>query len=357
MSNSDKVQVANPQLWASTNGYKLKPIGGNGYTVHHEEDGQVGGLLREDSGFTFIPAGEAAKRKVASQNKVFTAYDKVLGPETVVAPYPMAASTSNASMIVDVEGNEFTSNSFSLSLPSKFDGSMLRKGTDNFNLTPEQSGTGNSESVADCNTWLPWAAKEYNLSQDIRDYVLTPVPTFFSDIPNTNGDSVTIAELLKFNPESGQQGYKTFKGKPCFTEHDNGDWTRAQGIILDVFLRKIRGYGNGRFWKVVMLLAYDRTNCPELCENILAGVENAYSVGFRFKGYTCSICGHTLRQGGNMTPCSHTKPRQPTYKQPDGKLVYRQCHDITGFECSSVANPAFVSAIGTKVFDPRRVGF
>jgi len=206
----------------------------------------------------------------------------------------------------------------------------------------------------EANVWLPFAAKVYNLSPDIRDYVLVPVPVMNSDLPNTNGDSVTLKEMLKFNPELGMQAFKTFRGKPCHLEHDNRDYTKAKGIILDVFIRPIRRFGNGRYYKLVELMAYDRSKDPLLVNSILSGENNAYSVGFYYKSYTCSICGKTVGQTkfGSTSTCDHTFLRRRPYALPDGRLAYRQCHDIVGFETSVVADPAFKIAIGPHVMNP-----
>lgn len=206
-------------------------------------------------------------------------------------------------------------------------------------------------SNIEANMWLPAAAKKYKLSTDINDYVLVPVPVMFTDIPNTNGDSVTIQEFLDFNPYMGMQAFKTFRGKPCHLEHDNQDITKAKGVILDVFLRPIRKFGKGRYAKLVELMAYDRTKDPLLVNSILSGENNAYSVGFNFTSYSCSICGTKVGQGSMNTPCEHTFPRRPTYKDALGRLVYRQCQNIVGFETSVVANPAYISAIGPHVMN------
>lgn len=211
------------------------------------------------------------------------------------------------------------------------------------------------ESSAECNLWLPAAAKVYKISKNIRDYILAPVPVMFSDIPNTNGDAVTIQEMLRFDPDMGMQAFKTFRGQPCHREHANKVIEVAKGVILDVFLRPVKRYGNGRYYKLVLLMAYDRTKDPELVRQILAGEENAYSVGFYFKNYACSVCGAVVGQGLNSKPCSHTVPRRPTYKDTTGRLVYRQCGYIKGFECSSVFNPSYTVAIQNKLLDASAV--
>jgi hypothetical protein len=215
-----------------------------------------------------------------------------------------------------------------------------------------QLGT-TQEHMLESNLWLPFAAKEYCLSTDIKDYVLVPVPVMFTEIPNTNGDSVTLKEFLRFDTEMGMQAFKTFRGKGCYEEHANKDVTKAKGVILDVYLRPLKRFGNGKYFKLVELMAYDRTKDPLLVNSILKGENNAYSVGFYFKAYTCAVCGTRVEQGGN--PCNHTFPRRPTSRQPDGKLVYRQCHNITGFETSVVGNPSYVTAIGPHLMDARGV--
>jgi hypothetical protein len=198
--------------------------------------------------------------------------------------------------------------------------------------------------VIEANLWLPAAASVYKISPKLSDYVVVPVPVMFSDIPNTNGDSLTIQELLTFDPSLGMQAFKTFRGKPCHLEHANKIIEDAKGVILDVFLRPVKGFGGGRYWKLVMLMAFDRTKDPLLVNSLLTGENNAYSIGFYFQSYSCSICGHRCGKGGSNSPCEHTMPRKPTYDL-GGRLAYRQCHEIKGFETSIVASPAFVVAV------------
>ena len=129
----------------------------------------------------------------------------------------------------------------------------------------------------------------------------------------------------------------------------NKDPRKAKGVILDVFLRPLKKFGDGKYFKLVELMAYDRTKDPLLVNSILNGENNAYSVGFYFKSYTCSVCGQHVQQGAPA--CTHTFPRRPTLRNESGKLVYRQCHTITGFETSVVANPSYVVAVGPHLMD------
>lgn len=229
-------------------------------------------------------------------------------------------------------------------------------GSDPTELHANPDGQQRVESTTECSLWLPFAAECYHISKRLEDYILVPVPAIWSSIPNTNGDSVSIQEFLKFNPDHGMQAFKTFRGKPTFIEHANKDITQAKGVILDVFIRPVKNFGGSRYYKLVMLLAYDRSKDPMLVNSILTGENNAYSVGYYYKSYTCSICQrHVGQHERGPGPCEHTVPKKRTYLQEDGRLVYRHCHDIVGFECSSVASPAFISAVGPYVMNPALV--
>lgn len=196
----------------------------------------------------------------------------------------------------------------------------------------------------DAGFWLKFAAEHYHISPNLRDYIMVPVPTLITELPNTNGDCVTKEELLTFIPDQGKLAYKTWKGKICCEEHQNQDITKAKGVILDVYLKRLNGFGNNKHYKLIMLLAFDRTKDPALCNAILDGSINTYSVGMYFDSYSCSICGS--RVGKNYgSQCSHTKLKQPTYVSNGGKLAYRHMHSVLGFECSAVRDPAYSIAL------------
>jgi hypothetical protein len=199
----------------------------------------------------------------------------------------------------------------------------------------------------DADSWLPSAAPHYQLSKDIKDYVIVPVPAIMSDIPNTNGVAMAKQELLAFRPDSGRPSFKTWKGKPCFREHANQDISQAKGVILDSYCSPVRGYGKGLV-KVMMLAAYDRTKDPVLCNQILAGEENAYSMGAYFENYLCSVCASSKGR------CKHTDPRAPLKIDPVSKtLAYRNITGIEGFELSSVVSPAYIVAVSDYILGVR----
>lgn len=195
----------------------------------------------------------------------------------------------------------------------------------------------------DVNVWLSKAAEIYNTSKDIRDYVIVPVPVNITELPNTNGDGFSKAEWLRFNPDQGKLAFQTFKGKPTFIEHANKDYTKARGIIFDSHLSPLVGF-RGNHAVLSLLLAFDRTLEPERCRRILSGELNTYSKGTTYKAYECSICGRLVTPKARNF-CEHTAFNVPTRLDPrSGRLAYRNCLLLTGFECSSVDDPAFACA-------------
>ena len=204
----------------------------------------------------------------------------------------------------------------------------------------------------DVNAWLPAAAEHYNISPDIRDYVLHPAIVNITGLPNTNGDGFDLKDWLTFRPQFGQLAYKTFKGKPTFIEHANSDYRAAAGVMFDSQLHRLPQQFHKSHAKLVLLLAFDRSREPNLAKSILAGKHNTYSKGTWYKSYTCSICGETFT-GRSHNRCQHVGNR--VYRMPNGMLAYRRCHELEGFECSAVGSPAFVCASPDprSVMDPR----
>lgn len=196
----------------------------------------------------------------------------------------------------------------------------------------------------DFKSWLPYSAPHYQISPDPKDYVLVPVIIMPSDLPNRNGVAFPLSELVKFNPELGQQAYKTWKGKPTHWDHKNEDITKAYGVIIDSSLRKLVGFNEGRLWKVLAFLAFDRSKHPDTCQRILDGDVNSYSMGAWIANYTCSYCG------AEVGKCEHLQKNRPgEMYQKDNKLVFRNCQGIEGFETSGVDTPAYISAISDQV--------
>jgi hypothetical protein len=198
-----------------------------------------------------------------------------------------------------------------------------------------------SGSVAlDFGTWLPYSAPHYQISPNIEDHVITPVVVMPADIPNRNSVAFPLEELVKFHPTLGQQAFKTWRGKPTHHEHDNEDITKAYGVIPDAYLRKLTGFGQGAMWKVLLLLSFDRQKHPDVVRDILAGERNSYSMGAWVGSYRCSCCGAEVGE------CNHIRKEGHHHMyELNGQLVFKNCIDIEGFECSQVGTPAYISAI------------
>jgi len=198
------------------------------------------------------------------------------------------------------------------------------------------------EMLVETTKWLPAFAEQYNISADLRDYVMVPVVIMPSDLPNRNAQAFPYEELIKANVEVGRLAYQTWTAKPTFQDHQNSDHTKAKGIIFASVMRPIpRARGN--LWKVICLCGYDRSTQPVLANQILTGERNSYSMGAWSEHFICSICGavHNAKQPG----CDHINIKMPRLtKYDNGKLAYAQARNILGFEVSSVQTPAYFSA-------------
>lgn len=197
-----------------------------------------------------------------------------------------------------------------------------------------------NDALLDAPSWLPFAAERYNISPDIRDYVIMTVPIMPSDLPNRNNVAFPYSQLTAFNTDSGMIAYKTWKGKPMHVEHQNKDYTKAKGVILDSALRPMKGY-KGNLWKVLCLGAIDRTRDVVLANQIMTGERPCYSMGAFCNDYTCSICGASLAEKGG---CPHLMKGDPTYKMVDNKVACWNIFDMIGYELSNVASPAYLIA-------------
>lgn len=199
---------------------------------------------------------------------------------------------------------------------------------------------GASHIPLDFHSWLPFSAPVYQISPDPNDYILVPVIAMPSDLPNRNGAAFPLRELVRFNPEMGMQAYKTWKGKPTHLEHANEDITKAYGVIADSFMKPLIGWSDSKIWKLMFLLAFDRSKHADVADKIASGEYNSYSMGAWVGGHTCSYCN------AEVGKCNHLrKNKAGQMYELNGKMVFSNCHDIIGFECSSVGTPAFISAI------------
>ena len=227
---------------------------------------------------------------------------------------------------------------------SVYEASDLVKGGNIVNQQSTKPVSGDSlRTVVDAKEWLPFAAEVYEISPKLSDYIIVPVEIIRSDIPNRNGIAFPMEELMRFHPPPNAiQAYRTWIGQPTHYEHQNNTVNKlAKGVIISVAIRKMENV-MGDYIRLLHLLAFDRTKDPKLCQDILDRKRTGYSMGSSCETYTCPICNADMRNRGY---CDHidvrTKQSKSRMQIFGDKLAYCQSRGVRGFECSSVAIPAF----------------
>lgn len=214
--------------------------------------------------------------------------------------------------------------------------------------------TSHPEETLDYAKWLPFAAKKYKLSADIEDYVVVNTPMIPSDIPNRNGIAFPLYELVSFRPPPvNRMVYKAWAGCPTHEEHQADDHETALGLILDTSLVRIKNYGGGRHWMVMALLAFDKTKAVERVSRILNGEINTYSMGATCQYFTCGLSGVRLDDPRYEYRLKKALEwdivKDPTTMQDS--LLFRNAHELTPGECSTVEDPAWVPATSDFMYD------
>jgi hypothetical protein len=184
------------------------------------------------------------------------------------------------------------------------------------------------------------AAEYYDLSKNIADYYLKPVPIIWSDLPNRNGVGFPLEELTAWNKKKGCMAYKGWTGQAVRVEHDwNGP---AIGLIPDVSLRKLTGFAQGNLYKVTTLLAIDRTKDPVIAGKVESGKINSFSMGCLVDHFTCSVCGSEEKT------CAHLQ-EGANFAMYHDQVAFRRAHGIDAEEVSVVEDPAYGVAVSDYI--------
>lgn len=203
----------------------------------------------------------------------------------------------------------------------------------------------------DWHVWLKSCASAYQISPHVDDYVLLPAQVMISDLPNRNTVGFPLKTLTAWHRDAGMPAYRLWRGQPVFVEHDNQDPTKASGVIVDVALRRLPGFGTQEkpLYKLLFLKAIDRSKNPTLANAILKKEVGMISMGSYVDHYTCSVCNAELGR------CSHLNPKAQYdfYVNANNELVYRQVAGITPFESSIVGTGAFPTSTFQKMVDVR----
>jgi len=182
-------------------------------------------------------------------------------------------------------------------------------------------------------SWLKGASETYQISSDVNDYLFSEIPIVTVGYPNRNLHNFGFDEVSYFDPRFGTFVYKTFVGKPAFSDHKNKNFTEAKGIHFDSSLRYVPGWD---VWKIYVLLGYDRTKDSSLVRQIEKGQRRSYSMGAWVSYFINSLTGQ-LSNGAQPL-------KYPKGTVHNGILSYDNCTGIEYFETSSVEGPADVSA-------------
>lgn len=202
-------------------------------------------------------------------------------------------------------------------------------------------------------SWLVFAAPVYHISPNIDDYVLVNTVITISDLPNRNGIAFPLTELVGFaEPPNNRLAYQGWFGCPTFYNHDNEVAANAKGVVFDVALRKVDGYGEGKLWKVTGILGFDKTKDPELAAKIASGEINTYSMGALADSFTCSYCGAECTDQHcceHISSISAVNFNQVKDYEGNTHLAFLNAHGLSPIEVSAVEDPAWAPALSSNV--------
>lgn len=223
--------------------------------------------------------------------------------------------------------------------PKIIEGHRLEK----IRIAGKQHAVGEGLEACACDrldiSWLPFASAQYQISPDIKDYVLVEVPIVVATFPNRNLDAFPYEELTAWRTMHGRPGYRTFVGKPVHQDHDNQVDERAKGIILDASLVPFRGR-----WHVKILKAFDRTKDPKLAGQVQQKNRVGHSMGALVEETECSHPDCRFLSDGVNT-CDHIQGGAGKGQIINNHLIYELLRRWAMVESSSVADPAYAVAL------------
>ncbi len=221
---------------------------------------------------------------------------------------------------------------------------VLSNGNDVRVASADLSANGNCACGTLDISWLRFASEKYQISPDIRDYVLVDVPIVVADYPNRNMDAFTYDQLTEWRTPIGRPAYGTFVGKPAHQDHDNMDDSKAKGVIFDASLVPFRGR-----WHVKILKGFDRSKDPRLAKLVQQKDRIGHSMGALVEQTECSLPWCNFKSDGRVT-CSHVRNGAGKGEVKNNHLVYENMLDFYFVESSSVEDPAYVVALSDKIW-------
>lgn len=206
----------------------------------------------------------------------------------------------------------------------------IKKGKSQFVLASEVSPDFKTFKEVDY-SWLPLCSDTYEISPDIQDYIFVQVPIITADVPNRNLQAFPFLEITSWDVNQGCPVYKTFIGKPTYTNHKNNTIPHlAKGVHFDSTLEFVPKYG---LYKINVLLGFDKKKDPGLCEAIVnnKGV-TGYSMGAMVETFLDTHSGKFI----GLNDPEYKKHKGTLSK--DGILRYLCCVGATYFETSCLGD-------------------
>lgn len=169
-------------------------------------------------------------------------------------------------------------------------------------------------------------------------------------VVNANGDFFSWEELIKdVEIETGSEkkvmpAYKTFEGKPIYTNHKNDDIQQAKGAI--VFAE-----ADEENQCIYCTFFIDAEAYPDIARGIRMGYITDVSMGCQVEWSECSICGHNAEKEADW--CDHLKKYKGKKfsgvidsgsrkgQNVSNERVYEINHDISFIELSVVSDGAY----------------
>lgn len=189
-----------------------------------------------------------------------------------------------------------------------------------------------------------------------------------------------------FVPSELETHWETFRGCPHFVEHDNSNWRKSRGVVVDAafhkqeastdLLKTQRGNFESRFqydpiiWApeehiehyatvggklavnfnrddwVELLVEVDAETYPKYAKALLENKISTFSMGTDVAESYCSACGNLARTPAEY--CSHVNNQKGQWIHKAANTpkiyVYEDNRDLSFFEISAVKNPADTSA-------------
>lgn len=144
----------------------------------------------------------------------------------------------------------------------------------------------------------------------------------------------------------------TYLASSIIAHNCNEDCTKAKGVVFDVSLRKVAGFGQGKLWKVTGILGFDKTKDPELASKIATGEINTYSMGALADTFTCSYCGEECTDDHccqHISSINAVNFNQVKDYEGNIHLAFLNAHGLSPIEVSAVADPAWAPAQSSNV--------